>query len=72
MFAKRDWPVTNWAMRQLRSGCDASGFRSESISGLRTGSRETLEVTNWCYARVAHNVNYTIQRITKNSSYRIF
>ena len=49
-----------------------SGLRSESIGGLRTGSRETLEVTNWCHARVAHNVNYIIQRITKNSSDRIF
>ena len=72
MFAKRNWPVTNWATQQLRSGCGASGLRSESIGGLRTGSRETLEVTNWCYARVAHNGNYIIQRIIKNSSDRIF
>ena len=70
MFAKRALPVTNWATRKLRSG--SSGLRSGSIGGLRTGSRETLEVTNWCYAWVVHNVNYIIRRITKNSSDRIF
>ena len=48
MFAKRDLPVTKWATRKLRSS--SSGLRSGSIGGLRTGSRETLEVTNWCYA----------------------
>ena len=52
----------------LRSG--SSGLRSGSNGGLRIGSRETLEVTNWHYARVVHNVNYIIQRITKNSSGR--
>ena len=72
MFAKRDWPVMNCAKRQLRSSCGASGLRRESIGGLRTESRETLKVTNWCYARVAHNINYTIQRITKKISDRIF
>ena len=71
MFAKCDCPVTNWATRQLRSGCGSSGLRSGLIGGLRAGSRKTLEVTNWCYARVVHNVNYIIQRITKNSFDRI-
>ena len=50
MFAKCDLPVTNWATRKLRSG--SSGLRNGSIGGLRTGSRESLEITNWCYARV--------------------